>query len=516
MKHLLIFALLLFARPLNAQILNITAGASNYLGGQQGVMGTLYSANQTTSASIGWGEGHFIASASDVFKWNGYNVTLGDRNIGWSGVGFGLGFSTLGVSIDKTSHDGEDQIMAFAGLTGLGLLTPYYQFVQPSKPGAGFYLRRKLRPGLHVYSLEAVTNVPGQSGEVFTAAEGVTYQFRRTLVASLGAGILTGHKFFTGSLVYKPWEHFTISASHGDQFLPAHATSNYGGANFSDNHLSFSASLNQSTYQGKSLTGESVGAGIRYAWLSEAVSWNQSAGKTIIFSNTTEDFTSTKHFSLSQTITESGNQKSFGFGGSYSSNRFSVSVQHSIVFVYTGGFEQVTGITISGRLHDTTVSAQTLVTPTGQKLWQIFGSDYVQVGDSLPGGGTYSHGTSGKYVISGVVRDGNNEPVYGACVQIGKTVAFSATDGTFEIRENKSASQTFAVVPACFAADGNWEVMSSPDSASPGKPLEIVITRSQSIPIATKPVADAVPAVTPPVKHKSFLKRLWDSMRGRG
>jgi hypothetical protein len=95
-------------------------------------------------------------------------------------------------------------------------------------------------------------------------------------------------------------------------------------------------------------------------------------------------------------------------------------------------------------------------------------------------------------------------------------IAYSDSAGNWSVQVKNTKTQTVQVVPDVFAIDGNWEIVSAPATAEPAKPIEIVVRRSQSVPIAPKPIAEAaVPAETPAKGHKSFLKRLWNAALGR-
>jgi hypothetical protein len=102
---------------------------------------------------------------------------------------------------------------------------------------------------------------------------------------------------------------------------------------------------------------------------------------------------------------------------------------------------------------------------------------------------------------------------------IGDSIAYSDKRGEWFARVKTAKPQAIAVVPEVFVSPGNWQVVGSPAVALPGGPVEIVVKRAQGV-IATKPTSDdAVPlmakAETPLPQHRSFVRRLWDAMRGR-
>jgi hypothetical protein len=95
---------------------------------------------------------------------------------------------------------------------------------------------------------------------------------------------------------------------------------------------------------------------------------------------------------------------------------------------------------------------------------------------------------------------------------IGDSIAYSDKRGEWFARVKTAKPQAIAVVPEVFVSLGNWQVVGSPAVALPGGPVEIVVKRAQGV-IATKPTDAPLSDVVP--LHKSFLKRIWDAMRGR-
>jgi hypothetical protein len=164
-------------------------------------------------------------------------------------------------------------------------------------------------------------------------------------------------------------------------------------------------------------------------------------------------------------------------GGGYTSNRFSVNLSHSIVFLLNGeGYSQVTGVTLSVKLpHDTTVNFQTVTIPTGQTLYTARASNYIQIGDAMPGQ-VVSHQISGKFLIEGICED-KNGPVMGCAVQVGKIIAYSDSQGRWSVREKRSTAVSLAILPAVFSAPGLWEVVAAPTEATPGTSVEIEVSR---------------------------------------
>jgi hypothetical protein len=456
--------LLLAAAPASAQVLQLDAGAST-LYNASGATATLYTPNSTITAGVGYSNGHVILNASDTWLFRGATVTVGDKQFGFSFDGVGLGLAVKGLSFTKQTDS--TTVTAFAGLTGAGIATPYITAVRAQNAGAGFFIVHKFH-GAKLYSLEAL------DGGKYTAAQGITYQYGRTLGLAASGGVLNGTGFFNGAVSYKPAPAWNFSAAHESYLFPDRATGNNAGFSFTPAHFSLQGSWNESTYRGLTVVGETIGAGVRVGPVIAQSNVYHSGNKTFLTNNVTEKI---QHLTFTQTETYSAQQSAWAFGGGYTSNRMSVSLNHSIIFLLNGeGFQQVTGISVSLRLHDTTLNASTVTTPFGKTLWTGYATDYVQIGDAVPGVTVRSH-VGGRFIIAGVVRDASGAPVSGAAVEIGKDIAYTDAAGAFSVRARTAKPQALAVLPAVFAAPGAWVCVDAPASVAPGTPINIVVKR---------------------------------------
>jgi hypothetical protein len=468
MKRLLIMVLL-FATQAGAQIV-LNAGSSTLLGGS-GAEAAYYTAdNNVMYGGLGFGAGQFRASLGDQFKWRQNDViTVGESNFGM-GFSSAVGVQLLGVSMEHKTTDSSSTI--FLGMTGSGYSSPFLTASSPQHLSIGALFIRRLSHDIRLYSLNVI------NGGTKTFSEGLSYQYRRTLLVSGSGGIQNSSKFMVGQMVYTPHDGVNFYASHSDNFEPYHATGNSLGASVTAGSVSLSSSFNESLSKNRMVTGESLSLSTRVKMVQVQAGWYDSAGKSFLNGNFTE---TVHHLMANETVTHSSGQNSYAFGGGYTSNRFSASVNHSIVFLLNGeGFTQVTGISLSARIPktDASVNFTSIKSSFDQNLYSISGTDYIQAGDIIPGHVTHSRAVGYRYIISGVVRDQKGQPVYGAAIEVGNVIAFSNTQGQWCVRVKKQKEQSILVLPAIFMSPGTYIASSSnPASARPGELVQIEVER---------------------------------------
>jgi hypothetical protein len=472
---LMLGVLLLSAGEVRSQVLNIAAGSSSLFQGS-GAEGTLYLPNSVSTFGISYSNGHGEIAASDSFLRNGDSIIIGDHPLGFAFGGVGINLYTIGASIEHRT-DPNDSITGFVGVAGLGYVTPYAQAVrfQDLKPAIAVFLKHRWH-SVKLYSLEAVDSR-------ITVAEGADFQWHQKLQLNGSGGILNGQPFAEGTINWRPTKMWNAYASHSDYFAPFHAIGNGVGINWQDGRWNAMAGFNNSFSQGKTVNGESLGGGARFAFLQITAAWYKSGTRTLTAEGVTENL-GWHHLMMTENIEQSGGQTSYSFGGGIRMNRAAVSVNHSIVFLLNGeGFQNTTGVTVSARLHDATLNFQTVTTPEGQTLYSAYGEDYVSLGDTFVGSAPTRIGASiGKLEYTGIVVDDKGTPVEGAAVQVGKIIAFTNSRGEFSVRTRKAREAEFTVLPAVFTAMGEWLVVSAPasvmpfaDDASPASLVRIVI-----------------------------------------
>ncbi len=446
--------------------MQITGGSSSLFQGSGGAV-TAFLPTQTVYAGLGVANGHFTYAASDSFVWRGLGVTAGSSSVSFSVDNAGLTETVTGLLVQRRTEC--SSWSAFAGATGVGFSTPYFTGSRAQHFGAGISYQRRVH-AVHFSSVEVISG--GQRTAIQSAAwSGSTFKLSGT------AGWLNNQPLFNGTAEWQPVRALHFAAVHQDIFFNSlRATANNLSAYASLWHFTGQASVLQGTTQGRKITGQSLGVGARFGFLSEQTNFFQSNKQRVLVHTITETL---RRWNFSQVISQSAGQTSYAFGGGYHGNRVSVSVDHSVLFFPLAGrgFQQVTSISVSLCIPhtDAAVSLSTNVSPTGKMLYSVSGSDYVQA-HLLPG--ETSHAVpSGKFLLSGTVVDGNGQPVEGAALLIGgKQTIFTDSEGQFFIRVKHNKSVTVQVLTEQFAT-GQWSVVGQPDTVTPGAAVQIIVER---------------------------------------
>jgi hypothetical protein len=510
MKLAAIALLLVAATCTRAQVIQVDGGAGSlFTDGTmaEGAGAQLYMPNNTWYAGVACEEGHLVIGASDTFLVNGFTTTVGDKILGFSFDNIGLAVALKGVSVQKRTE--KTTITAFVGVTGPAFFTSFAQVTRAQQFGSGVLIQRTFGH-IKLSSLDLI------DGGKRTLAQGADLNLRHAKMSG-SAGVINNQKYFEGNATVSPVKGLSLYAFHESYFTPYAAQGNSAGGSFSFNRFTLQAAVNESTSRGTKVVGTTAGIGFHIGPIIETTNWYQSNGKSILVHNVTENI---RHFSLVETINQSHGQNSFAFGGGYRTNRFSASLTHSVQFLLDGRrYQQTTGVTVSMRIRDYVIGTNSITTPYGKVLWSATAETYRQ----LPGGvqiaGHETHGASGKYRITGTCKTSDGIGVEGCSVEVGGRgeLAYSDSTGQFEIRQRKNAVVKITVDPKSFVGAGEYKILVAPDSAAPGMPVEIVVQRSQSVPVTTKPGTDAaVPAQTSATPRKNFWKRLWSAATGRG
>ena len=88
----------------------------------------------------------------------------------------------------------------------------------------------------------------------------------------------------------------------------------------------------------------------------------------------------------------------------------------------------------------------------------------------------------GRYVVRGVVRDEEGQPVEGAAVELGGEVVFTNSRGEFFVRVRRPQRYALSVPLEEFLLPGHWEVVTAPSEAIAGsedraQAVEIILRR---------------------------------------
>jgi len=202
---------------------------------------------------------------------------------------------------------------------------------------------------------------------------------------------------------------------------------------------------------------------------------------------------------LNQVITQSQGQRSISYGGTLLSNFVSVTAEYQTVFLpfVSAGpaqFKQVLVLGMHFQLpRGIQFQADTSVDPTGKVRYTTYATSYGYHAMSASPGASSSGGFF-RYLVSGRVVDMDGHPVEGAAVRIGGDLAFTNSEGAFNMRLRKDQALPFAVAFEEFVTPGRYEVLSAPERVLPALEGE---EQLYDVVVRRLPNAPAPPARTP-------------------
>jgi hypothetical protein len=452
------FVLLFLVAPLHAQIIEVNGGTST-LYEASGAAVTVHLPQSTAYLSAGISGGHFGVGFAESRQYHGWDTTLGDKTFSGSAGGAGVGIVVRGVSMSRHG------LTLFAGGTGPSYSAPYYSAASTQHIGAGLFYEHKFR-GLEFSSLSATV------GSQRTSVESLGYHWRVLRLSGAG-GVLQNSRYLNASLDFQPWRWTGMSAAR-TTYSFATVNSVGGSARIGP------VTLHGSAFNSRHTTGEAFGASARLYFLEIRADRFVSPVATSTTFMVGERLG--RHFSIDQFISESRGHYSVNFGGTYTSNRFAVSVGYQTffmpLFVGRSPFQRALAVTLSFRLpHDTAVTLQTNVDPTGKLRYGAYGSTF-EYASLLQNASQPQHKViKGGFVIRGIVSDPEGLPVVGAAVMIGGQIAYSGATGAFLVRVKRDSPVPVTVALDQFAAPGEWEIVQSGTSATPGTDVKIIVSR---------------------------------------
>jgi hypothetical protein len=175
------------------------------------------------------------------------------------------------------------------------------------------------------------------------------------------------------------------------------------------------------------------------------------------------------HISVSQSVFSQGSQHTVSFGGQFVSNSLEVSLDYQTIFVPfvlpgQSPFRQVLSLNFRGKVwKDVDLHAATSYTPVGQTRHTAYVTDELYSdGTGLVAAGRSVGRSIPPYLVRGVARDDQNQPVFGAAVLIDRQEIFTDSDGVFALPEKKGGEHDFKVDLRSFLFSGEFEVVSAP------------------------------------------------------
>ncbi len=213
------------------------------------------------------------------------------------------------------------------------------------------------------------------------------------------------------------------------------------------------------------------------------------SSNVVVYQNTNQ-FRISNHLALSQNLAVVNGAVNNTFGGQWSSNRISFSVDNQVyVSPIAAQFGQKSvfqawNFSIRFRTpQGTQVHLETTVDPLGKTQWGGYMS-----GLQYHGLNTFAtetqHVNFSKYIIAGKVEDEHGKGVWGIALNIGGEIVMSDTDGSFFVHVRNSKPISFEVNADASLQSRRWVLTTAPPTVQgrpedkPGDPVRVVVQMS--------------------------------------
>jgi hypothetical protein len=526
---LLVLAMLL-AGGANAQVFRVQGGTSTMLNAQGGSV-EFKAPKYDGSVDLGYFEGHLRYGAESRYQFQSFTLLTGDESVPFTlptdVFDASHYFSMRGIGI--THKDSIRKYYAFAGTTSTWLGTGLFNAATSDDPVGMLFFERKMSDHFKFFSQNIISRRQ-------TFLQGLEYQPNRSVKASLTAGIGSNQKYFAASfdaeteklifrtsyvltgnsfqrislasplssevnkgnvqMLYKPADFVSFTAGHENLLEPVtlggamqQAAVNQLSADFHVKKFYFGSGLFSSSSSGLSTQGTNLYVGRRFGRLLEVnENWFQSKSQSepsskILSGTIRENFSS--RLSLLQLISRTDGQTTFAFGGDFTSNRLMLQADYQnlyLPFRPQHPFEQALALNASVRVAGPMqITAASNVDPTGHLRYTFGMSTYMYRMNGMMSAHSETFSIA-KFMVQGVVKDEQANPVEGAALHIGKEVVYSDSTGAFLVRMGKHGPFPLSVVPEEFITNGVYETVSAPstvraETEDASANLEIVIRR---------------------------------------
>jgi hypothetical protein len=502
-------------RPARAQVIQATGGTSNLFnatGGSLEFRGPTF----TDRFDLGY-SGKIRTGFSMTHNFQGGLMDLGDQTIVFDlptdifdqshyFLGRGAGYSR--------GNGGDYKLFGFAGATANGFFTPFLNVAAIDTPTFAMFFEARLSPKWRFYSRNAFSSTQ-------TTIQSMEWLPKENTRAAISGGVGNNEPYGAVSFVhsethfstelsyaavgnnfrrvlaqypqvsepdreniqfdYRPWENLRFIASRNN-FAAAEpngptqrATVNSIGAWSDVDGFQIYGSANQSVTSASSERAMSylfggqktilprLSAGIDYTM---SLYTGQASASSLI--GTVREVISPR-LSLTQLITHIAGQTSVSYGGTFVSNRVTVSAEYETLFfpfatLGTPQFRQVMVLGLHFQLpFGTQLNYGTDVSTNGQVHYSAYGTSigYRTIKGTSLGGPQYA-GAFYSNVARGRVVDPSGQPVAGAAVLVGKTLAFSDSSGKFLVRVKSPGELPLQVSLDDFTAPGTFALVSAP------------------------------------------------------
>ena len=503
-----------FVSPLHAQYISVEAGASNLMPAQGG---SISFEGPKFSSYLGAGNFGGIFGLGTYVKTTigSHQVTLGDQPILFDLPTdiFGTNHYFLTRGMGVTAKTGKANLFIFAGGTAVARGAQFFQTAKMDSRAGMLFMDVPLSPKLHLYSKMVISRK-------LTSVEALDWHPRKWLQTGVAAGVGSNEPYFAAtSDVERNWLSLKAGyISAGDQFRRLTAPSVYAseldrenilavmkfssGAVLTLGHQNFlqpqsadpsapylRASVNQA--QGSFDAAQfRLGAGIfqSHSAVASNLAGNLSVARRITNSidfgasyfrtlsgqippvsslSTSIRETLSPKLSLLQIVNYSEGRTNVLFGGSYVTNRFTVSVDYQTLYMpfLVNPFSQGISISLRVRLfRSLQVNAQTFRSGDGHLRYTASGDTLLTTKFRAAGSNGEDSFKHLRYTVRGHVQDQTGGPIEGAAIRIGEQLVFTNEDGKFFVRRNKAGNLTLEVVLTEFLNSTPFHLVLAPSS----------------------------------------------------
>ena len=496
----------------NAQVFRVQGGSSTMLNAKGGSV-EFSAPKYDGSVNVGYFDGHLRYGAEDRYQFERFTLLTGDETVPFvlptDVFDASHYFSVRGLGV--THRDSVLKYYAFAGTTSTWLGTGLFNAATSDDPVGMLFYERKLNAHFKLFSRNIVSRRQ-------TFLQGLEYQPNRSVRAAIAAGIGSNQKYLAASfdaetqklifrtsyvltgksfqrislasplssevdkgnaqVMYKPLEFVNLTAAHQNLLEPVtlggameHATVNQFSADFHVEKFYFGSGQFFSTSSGLNTKGTNLYAGRRFGRLLEInENWFQSKSgdqpaSTILSGTIRENISS--RLSLLQLISRTHGQTTVSFGGNFTSNRLMLQADYQSVYLPfrpDHPFQQALALNAAVRMvGPMQITAASNVDPTGHLRYTFGMSTWLYRMNGM----TSAHSETfsiAKFLVQGIVKDDQGNPVEGAALRIGKEIIYSDSTGAFLVRTSKHGPFPLSIVPDEFITNGLYEAVSAPST----------------------------------------------------
>ena len=521
---------ILLAGRAKAQVFRVQGGTSTMLNAQGGSV-EFNAPKYAGNVDLGYFGGHLRYGAEDHYQFQNLTLLAGDENVPFvlptDVFDASHYFSMRGIGISHKDSTGA--YYALVGTTSTWIGTGLFNAATSDNPAGMLFYERKINNKFSFFSRNIVSRQQ-------TFLQGLEFQPNKSVSAAITAGIGSNQKYLAASfqaeteklifrtsyvlagssfqrislvsplssevnkgnlqVLYKPLEFVSFTAGHQNLLEPVtlggpmqQATVDQLSADFHVEKFYFGSGLFSSSSSGLHSQGTNLYVGRRFGRLLEInENWFKSTSErqpssTILSGTIRENFS--PRFSLLQLISNTSGQTTVGFGGNLTSNRLMLQADYQNVYLPfrpDHPFEQALALNASLRIIGPwQITTDSNVDPTGHVRYTFGMSTYLyRTSGMMPGHSeTFS---IAKYLVQGIVKDDQGNPVEGAALHVGKEVVYSDSTGAFSVRMRKHGPFPLSIAPDEFIANGLYEAVSAPSTVraendDAAANVEIVIRR---------------------------------------